>query len=171
MVEEKNPELSEKEKEEIAEIVAIGALKYNDLKEHRHSDIVFDWNKMLDFSGDSGPYLQYTYARLKSILRKAPKVGEADFKQLTEESETAVLRHLIKFPEAIISSAESYLTNNLTLYLYQLANLANRFYEKVPVIKDENTERRNARLILIDAVAATLKTGLNLLGLKVLEKI
>ncbi len=174
IVEKKNPSLSEEEKEEIAQTVAIGALKYQDLKEHRNSDIVFDWKKMLDFAGDSGPYLQYTYARLSNIKNKAlqehPR-GELDFELLTEKSEMAVIKHLLDFPDVLGRVSKTNLPNHLTLYLYKLANLANRFYETVPVIKDENPSRRSARLALVETAAAILKTGLGLLGIKVLEKI
>jgi len=180
IVEKKNPSLSEKEKEEIAQVVAVGALKYQDLKEHRNSDIVFDWQRMLDFTGNSGPYLQYTYARLTSILKKAnvwkfnfqtlgwgPKL----FDNLGEKSELAIIKHLLDFPDVLGKVGEANLPNHLALYLYELANLANRFYETVPVIKDENTSRRAARLALVETTAAILKTGLGLLGIGVLEKI
>lgn len=171
IVEEKNPELSEKEKEEVAKAVGVGALKYFILKEHRNTDIVFDWDKMLDFTGASGPYLQYTYARLRSILNKAGEIGKADFRALTEEIELAIIGKLLNFTEVIISSSENYLTNNLALYLYELANLANKFYEAIGILKDENEKRRNGRLVLIDVLSTVLRKGLNTLGIRVLEKI
>ncbi len=170
---ERQTAFSGKEKEEIAQTVAVGALKYQDLKEHRNSDIVFDWKKMLDFAGDSGPYLQYTYARLSNIKNKAPRQvrGKPDFELLAEKSEIAVIKHLLGFPDVLGRVGKINLPNHLALYLYELANLANRFYETVPVIKDENSSRRTARLILVETAAAILKTGLGLLGVKVLEKI
>lgn len=176
IVEEKNPELAPKDKSKIAKSVAIGALKYEMLKDHRNSDIIFDWQRMLDFSGNSSPYLQYTYARLKSILRKAGLTGQGnasrpDFSKLVEESELAIIKHLLDFPDVVSDSGRLYLTNNLALYLYELANMASRFYEKVPVIKDEDTARRTARLTLIETVATVLQTGLGLLGIKALEEI
>ncbi len=162
--------------EKIAETVALGALKYEILKEHRNSDIVFDWKRMLDFSGNSGPYLQYTYARLANILRKSGPTWKlnfwrSDLQKLSEKSELAIIKHLLEFPDTIVDSATTHLTNNLALYLYELANLANRFYETTPILKDEDVPRRNARLVLVDATSAVLKTGLNLLGIQVLEKI
>jgi arginyl-tRNA synthetase len=169
---ERGAALSEKEKEEIAQTVAVGALKYQDLKEHRNSDIVFDWQRMLDFTGNSGPYLQYTYARLASIKRKAGETGgKPDFNLLTEKAETSVIKQLLEFPDVIKKAGETNLTNHLALYLYELANLANRFYETVPVIKDGNATRRAARLALVETAAAILKTGLGLLGVRALEKI
>jgi arginyl-tRNA synthetase len=135
---------------------------------------------MLDFTGNSGPYLQYTYARLTSILKKAnvwkfnfqtlgwgPKL----FDNLGEKSELAIIKHLLDFPDVLGRVGETNLPNHLALYLYELANLANRFYETAPVIKDENPGRRAARLALVETTAAILKTGLGLLGIKVLEKI
>ncbi len=172
IVEKKNPLFSEKEKEEIAQTVAISALKYQDLKEHRNSDVIFDWQKMLDFAGDSGPYLQYTYARLSNIKNKAGKINaEPDFNLLTEKIENSLIKHFLDFPDVLERVGETNLPNHLALYLYELANLANKFYETVPVIKDENPSRRSARLVLVETVAAILKTGLGLLGVRVLGKI
>ncbi len=169
---ERGTSLSEKEKGEIAQVVAIGALKYQDLKEHRNSDIVFDWQRMLDFTGDSGPYLQYTYARLSNIKNKTEKISaKPDFNLLTEKIENSLIKHFLNFPDVLGSVGETNLPNHLALYLYELANLANRFYETVPVIKDKNAARRAARLVLVETAAAILKAGLGLLGVKVLEKI
>ncbi|MEK7547100.1 MAG: arginine--tRNA ligase [Patescibacteria group bacterium] len=171
IVREKNPKLSAKEKEAIAEAVGIGAVKYNDLKENRLSDISFDWNKMLDFSGDSAPYLQYTRARLKSILRKARITKKAYLEFLGDDIEMSIIRKLAEFPEVVRRSAEILMTNNIAKYLYELANLANKYYESTPILKDENAPRRNARLVLIDSAASIMKSGLGLLGIKAPEKI
>lgn len=173
-VEEKNPELSDQEKNEISKAVGIGALKYFILKEHRNSDIVFDWNKVLDLKGDSGPYLQYTYARLAGIIRKASPVKSLNsetFKFLNEEIELLLMRKLIKFLEAVVMATENNLSNVLTLYLYELCNLANKFYESVPVLQEEDEKTRSARLALVDLTSSILEKGLRLLGIKVLEKI
>jgi arginyl-tRNA synthetase len=175
VVEQKNKELSGAEKDEVAQTVALGALKYTNLKENRHSDIRFDWKRMLDFSGDSGPYLQYTFARLRSILAKVA-VGsgmwtEADPKYLETEDELAVVRKMMEFPDAVKIAAETYATNHLCAYLYELADIANHHYESTPILKDENENRRNARLLLIATVADVLKRGLGLLGIKTLDKI
>ena len=171
VVAKKNPALSEKERAQIASTVAIGALKYEMLKDNRNSDIVFSWDKMLDFTGNSAPYLQYTYARLSSILKKAGRTGRADLGQLSEEPEIAIIKMLLDFPDTIAESARTNLTSNLALFLYGLANLANRFYETTPVIKDDNAPRRNARLKLIETSASILKTGLGFLGINVLDRI
>ena len=176
IVEEKNKELSVEEKDAVARAVAVGALKYNDLKENRTTDIVFDWDKMLDLTGDSAPYLQYTYARLASILRKAPggggsNGGEGNFQMLDGEDELALMRKIFEFPDVARRAGELYSTSVLAAYLYKLSVTANRFYETTPVLKDENEPRRDARLALIRIVARTLKSGLGLLGIQTLDKI
>jgi arginyl-tRNA synthetase len=173
IVEKKNPSLSEAERKKVAEAVGIGALKYNDLKENRTTDIVFDWRKMLDLSGDSAPYLQYTYARLRSILRKISQGSRVRGQEssLNGEIELALMRRIFEFPDEIIKSARDLQTSNLANYLYKLAILANRFYETTPVLKEENESRRHALLVLVSAVAAVLRNGLGLLGIRTPEEI
>ncbi len=182
VVEAKNTELSGSEKDEVARVVAIGALKYNDLKENRHSDIIFDWEKMLDTSGDSAPYLQYTFARLRSILRKAQTVNSnsqlvirklptTNYQLLNSDVELDLVRKIIEFPDEVVRSAENLATSNIAVYLFRLAVLANRLYETTPVLKEENESRRAALLLLITTAAETLKKGLGLLGIKTLEEI
>ena len=165
-----NPKLPEKEKNKIAGIVGIGAVKFFDLSQNRLSDIVFDWDKMLNLKGASAPYIQYSYARLKSILRKskyAPKqFSSADLK---EKEETVLLRHLAHFPEIVEISALRYEPNHLAEYLLRLAEKANHFYEKLPILKaDKNI--REARLMLITGICQIIKSGLNLLGIEVPER-
>ncbi len=171
VVDEKNKDLKAGEKEKVAEAVGTGAVKYNDLRENRLSDIYFDWDKMLDFSGDSAPYLQYTYARLRSILRKARISKKVDLCKLEEKNEMALIRKLAEFPEAVRRSGETLMANTLAKYLYELANAANKFYESTPILIDKDAARRNARLVLVDSASAIMKTGLGLLGIKAPEKI
>ncbi|RJQ29457.1 arginine--tRNA ligase, partial [Candidatus Parcubacteria bacterium] len=171
VVAKKNPGLPRKTKDRVAEDVGIGALKYNILRENHHSDIVFDWAKMLDIFGETGPYLQYTYARLRSIRRKARGGGKPDVSLLAKEEELALIRKFFEFPEELKRSEETYLTNNLTIYLYELASLANKFYETTPVLKEKNAGLRAARLLLVEVVARTIKQGLALLGIGAPERI
>ncbi len=177
VIEAKNPDLPPDKKREIAFVVAMGALKYNDLKENRTTDIVFNWEKMLDFSGDSGPYLQYTYARLKSILRKSKasslrlRPGAINASLLERAAELALMRKLFEFPDVVERAGELYSTSTLAVYLYKLAVAANKFYETTPILKDEDIARRDARLLLIATAARVLQKGLGLLGIKTLEKI
>ena len=174
VVEEKARDLSSSEKDAVAHAVTIGALKYNDLKENRTTDILFDWDRMLSFSGDSGPYLQYTHARLKSILRKAevqtPK-SEINLATLDSDAELVLMRKIFEFPYIILRAANSYATSVLATYLNQLAGAANHFYESTPILVDENRERKAARLQLVETTAWVLKAGLYLLGIQAPEKI
>jgi arginyl-tRNA synthetase len=173
-VEKKNPDLSAKEKGKIARAVGIGAVKYILLRENRNSTVVFDWKRMLDMRGDSAPYLQYTYARLKSILRKAGKRAlsiKPRASRLAEEGELTLIHKLAEFPEALKSAAENYAVNVLAAYLYDLANAVNSYYESTPILKDKNKERKEARLALIASAARILKSGLELLGISAPEKI
>lgn len=172
IVEEKNPELSAEEKKNIARVVGRGALKYEMLKDHRNSNIVFSWERMLDFSGNSAPYLQYSYVRLVGIVKKAGAgSGNVDYGQLTEAVELDIIKHLINYPDVVMESGHHYTTNNLALYLFKLANLTNRFYERVRILDDENETRKNARLSLIGEASQVLKSGLALLGIEVLERV
>jgi len=184
IVEKKNPGLNEEEKNKIARAVGVGALKYNDLSQNRLTDIAFNWDKMLSLSGNSAPYLQYTGARIESILRKAEKENfktshghslprrgnnKTSFDLLMEDIEKDIIRSLVKFPEIVEKSAEEYNPNIIADYLFQLASDFNLFYQKLPVLKAE-PKLRQARLELIFAVSLTLKNGLSLLGIEVLER-
>lgn len=170
VVEELNPVLTEEEKNKAAKIVGIGAVKFSDLHQNRVSDIVFDWDKMLNLKGGSAPYIQYTYARLKSILRKAGKRPKKfNFHFLKEEKELDVLRELVHFPEVVIAAGESYLPNLLAEYVLHLAEKLNVFYESHPVLKAEEPVRQS-RLGLISAGAIILSLGLKILGISVPER-
>jgi len=171
VVREKNPALPEGEAAAIARLVGVGALKYNDLKQHPYSDIVFDWDAMLDLGGNSGPYLQYTYARLSNIITKAGAVGAADRTLLVHPAERSLMRHLVDYGHAVMSCARHYTLNALALYLYELSEKANRFYEQVRINDDDNDARKAARIQLVTAVRTTLKDGLDILGIGTPERI
>ena len=157
-------------KKEVAEAIAIGAVKYSLLKGSLGQDIIFDLEKSLNLQGDSGPYLQYTYARLRSILRKAHSLPKKpDFLLLQSESEKAVMRQLIYFQDVLARAATLYETNILCDYLFKLANALNSFYEKEPILKAPKPLREN-RLNLILTATIILKNGLNLLGFKTPER-
>jgi arginyl-tRNA synthetase len=171
VVASKNPEMPKERVAEVAHTVGIGALKYNDLRQHPYSDIVFDWDAMLDLGGNSGPYLQYTYARLANIVTKVGAQGDADRSRLEHPTERLLMRQLLEFGEAIAICARHHTLNALALYLYDLAGLANRFYEQVRVADDDIAPRRAARVQLVQAVMSTLHEGLDILGIGVLERI
>jgi len=178
IVEEKNPDLSPDKKEKIARAVGIGAVKYADYSNNRTSDYVFSFNKMLAMDGNTAPYMQYAYARIKSIERKAQtkkvdiedELKEIEALDLTEPSELDLAKYLILYGEAIQSAIADYRPNYLTAYLYELAQKFSAFYTNCPVLKAE-PGKRPTRLLLCDLTAKTIKHGLSeLLGIEVVEQ-
>jgi arginyl-tRNA synthetase len=175
VVEQKNPELSEKQKEKIAKAVGIGAVKYADFSNNRESDYVFSFEKMLAMDGNTAPYMQYAYARIKSIERKAGtrdvdvETELADVKQLnlTEPAELDLGKQLLRYGQVISSSAADYRPNYLTGYLYELSQKFSVFYTNCPVL-DAGPDKRPTRLLLCDLTARTIKNGMSeLLGIEV----
>lgn len=162
--------LSETEKASIAEAVGIGAIKYSFLKNNPLHDTTFDFEESISLEGNSGPYLQYTYARAKSILREVGKYSPETLGKLENEEEVAILRTLYKFPEIVIDATVNLSPNLLCSFLFDLAQKFNLFYKKHKVLKAESKDLRDARLALTAAVAQVIKNGLYLLGIEVLEK-
>ena len=162
-------DLKKSETQEVAEILGIGAVKYNDLSQNRMSDIVFDWNKMLSFDGNSAPYLQYTYARLKSILRKAKGVPKLNNTTIEGERDLALALKLSEFPDVLGRVKETYMPSQLAGYLYELAKEVNSYSHSEPVLYSEE-ELRTVRLNLVKAASNVLRTGLGLLGIHTVEK-
>ena len=169
------PELDEETRQKVAEAVGIGGIKYADLRHNRDSDYVFSWDKMLAKDGDTATYIQYAHARICGIFRK----GEVERESVQNDDsplmisapeERALLLQLLRFGEAIESVCEDYRPNQLTQYLFELANLFSSFYAKCIVLKEEDQELRNSRLHLCDLTARTLQTGLHLLGIETPEK-
>src|SRR3990172_5093349 len=178
VVEEKNPELAPEEKAKIANAVGIGAVKYADYSNNRTSDYVFSFDKMLAMEGNTAPYMQYAYARVKSISRKAEQKSIdietelAGLKELslTEAAELDLAKQIIRYGEAIASAAGDYRPNYLTSYLYELAQKFSTFYTNCPVLIAE-PQKRPSRLLLCDLTARTIRHGLSeLLGISVVEQ-
>jgi arginyl-tRNA synthetase len=172
-VSEKSPELPEAARREIARIVGIGAVKYADLLPNRQSDYVFSWDKLLALNGNTAPYLQYAYARIRSIFRKG-NVGQGlppvpASLQLAAPEELALARHLLNFGLVLEAVADDYRPNFLCNYLYELAGRFTSFYENCPVLKSEG-EQRDSRLVLCDLAARALQQGLNVLGIETLDQ-
>lgn len=163
-VEAKNPDLSEEEKSGIAEVVGIGALKYFDLSHDRKHDIVFDWDRMLQLTGDSGPYLQYSHVRAVQLLAKADEDAEQPVSSVPNELE-GIVRILARFPVMVERAAKQYAPHILAQYLNQLAAEFHSFYEHFPVLTAQD-EDRAVRLAIVRRVASTLKRGLSLLGIQ-----
>lgn len=173
LVTEKNPGLPEVERREIARVIGLGAVKYADLQPNRQGDYVFSWDKMLSFQGNTAPYLQNAYVRIRSIFRKlvdAEILWEpgADI-VLGEPAEDALGKKLLQFGEIILQVLSDHRPNLLANYLYELANTFHGFYEACPVIKAE-AGQRPSRLELCNLTERVLKTGLGLLGIEVPER-
>ncbi len=165
----KNPEL--KEKEMVAKEIGIGAVLFTYLKNSREKDIVFDWDEMLSFEGETGPYVQYSYARAKSILRKAEGInGDADFSKLTSKEEFELTKVLEGFNKAILLAIDRLEPSVVTRYTIEVAKAFNKFYNAHSVLNLEDTGLKVARLKLIEATAQVIKNSLNLIGINVVEE-
>jgi arginyl-tRNA synthetase len=190
IIEEKNPHLSEDEKTDIAQKIGIGAVKYADLSQFRMTDYVFSWDRMLSLQGNTAPYLQNAYVRIRSIFRKAgestvatPLWGvDADVRDaetghrpvatsltLTDPAEINLAKRLCQFAEVVPQVLNDFRPNILANYLFEVANSFHTFYEACPVLKSEEPAR-SSRLALCDLTGRVLKQGLDLLGIKVPEK-
>jgi arginyl-tRNA synthetase len=155
--------------EEIAEKVAQGAVKYAFLKSSIGQDIAFSFDESISLEGNSGPYLQYTFARTQSVLAKVKNQKKAvnNAKLVLNTEETRLLRSLFRFPETIATAAKTYSPNLLCNYLYDLAKDFNGFYNQYRILKSDNVD---FRLLLTTGVGQVLKNGLNLLGIQAPEK-
>jgi arginyl-tRNA synthetase len=169
IVSEKNHDLPNAQKKEIARVVGLGAVKYADLLPNRQSDYVFSWDKMLALQGNTAPYLQYAYARIKSIFRKAESGKWKAEIILAAPEEIALAKHLLNFGLTLEAVAEEYRPNFLCNYLFDLAGKFTGFYENCPVLKAEGAVRES-RLALCDLTARVLKEGLDVLGIETVEQ-
>ncbi len=178
VVTQKNSELPEGERNDIAHAVGIGAIKYTDLCNDRIKDYVFSWERMLAFDGNTAPYLQNAYVRIRSIFRKAGKAQawpclgfeNTDKLIITEPAEKNLTLKLLQFPVAVAGVAESLEPHRLCTYLYELAATYHQFYEKCPVLTAPDDATRDSRMALCAVTAKTLQKGLELLGIQVVEQ-
>ena len=170
IVEEKNPELNDAEKQEIAKTIGIGAVKYSDLSQYRMTDYIFSWDRMLSLQGNTAPYLQNAYVRIRSIFRKLGEAFSAPNELvLTESAELHLAKRLCQFAETVPQVVNDFRPNILANYLFELANAFHAFYEACPVLKAEEPIRAT-RLGLCELTARTLQRGLDLLGINVPER-
>jgi arginyl-tRNA synthetase len=190
IIDEKNPDLSETEKIDIAQKIGIGAVKYADLSQYRMTDYVFSWERMLSLQGNTAPYLQNAYVRIRSIFRKAGESAVATPLQgvdtsaqymrtgrrpvatalmLDDSAEINLAKRLCQFAEIVPQVLNDFRPNILANYLFELANSFHAFYEACPVLKSEEPAR-SSRLALCDITGRILHRGLDLLGIKVPEK-
>ena len=172
VVHDKNPSLSEAEQHEVARVVGLGAVKYADLMQNRTADYRFSWDKLLAFEGNTAPYLQYVYARIRSIFRRG---GLADWQpspdievRLQESQEQELVKQMIRFGDVLLEVERASKPNLLAGFLYDLATKFNLFYQAHPVLKAP-PDQRPTRLLLCHLTARYLKTGLELLGIQTLE--
>ena len=163
---------SDEFKANVARIVGLSAVKYADLSQNRTSSYIFSYDKMLADKGNTAPYMLYVYARVQSISRR----GEIDFSslntpiQLQDESEFVLAKHLLQLEEAIAAVGDELFPNRLCQYLFELSQKFNTFYDACPVLKAEDDVTKKSRLVLCDLTARSVKLGLNLLGIEVLER-
>lgn len=173
IVQEKNPNLSEEEKDQIAEIVGVGAIKYADLSQNRQSPIIFEWDKILTFEGNTAPYLQYSYARIQSILRKAESEGKnIDYNKdikIEDKIERTLADHIAAFPMAVLKASETFKPNIIADYLFELSKKFNSFYNNCPILNQED-EILYSRALIAKITGETIKDGLSLLGIKTLDR-
>jgi len=167
IIHDKNPNL--KDKEDVAHKVGIGAVIFTYLKNGREKDIIFDWDEILSFDGETGPYVQYTYARAKSILRKNDTYNDADLSVLTGTEEFELSKTLASFASAVNQAMEKYEPSVITRYVLQVAKDFNKFYNNCPINSAE-TSVKKARLQLVDATTVVIKNALALLGIETVEE-
>ena len=175
VIDEKNPNIPEEEKEKIAETIGSGAIKYFDLSQNRTSDITFTWEKVLNFEGNTGPYLQYTYVRIMSIFRKLEEenINLENTDIVLDEMagiERELASELLKFPQAVVKSYENFRPNIIADYLFDTAKLFNSFYNSSSILKEEDKQVMDARILLAKKTAFVLKEGLELLGIKTVNR-
>jgi len=172
IVSEKNPDLPEAQRREIARVIGLGAVKYADLLPNRQSDYVFSWDKMLALQGNTAPYLQYAYTRIRSIFRKS-ETSNIEHRtsniELVAAEEVVLAKQLLNFGLTLEAVAEEYRPNFLCNYLFELAGKFTAFYENCPVLKADSA-MRDSRLALCDLTAQVLKKGLETLGIETVEQ-
>jgi arginyl-tRNA synthetase len=170
LVDEKNPDLDEGEKNQIAKIIGIGAVKYADLSQYRMTDYIFSWDRMLSLQGNTAPYLQIAYVRIRSIFRKTSQEFRSPNElSLSEPAELSLAKRLTQFAEVVPQVLNDFRPNLLATYLFELANAFHSFYEACPVLRAEESAR-TTRLALCQLTGRVLQQGLSLLGIGVPEK-
>ena len=173
LISQKSTVLSEQEKADVIEAVGIGSVKYADLSKNRTTDYVFDWDNMLSFEGNTAPYMQYAYTRIRSIFNRSQiALSEVEQAQLsiTDEKERALAIKLLQFEEAVQVVGKDGTPHVLCAYLYELAGAFSSFYENCPILNHDDQQVKLSRLKLALLTERTLKQGLDLLGIKTVEK-
>ena len=168
VVDAKSPDLPEADRAAIAEAVGVGAVRYADLSQHPQTNVTFDWDRMLSLDGNTAPYLLYSHARCASLLARAGGTPAVSALAVTHPIERELILALARYPEALLGALGSYRPNVLADHLYEIANRFNRFYHDLPVI--QGGEHREARLAIVEATRRVLRRGLEVLGLRVIDR-
>lgn len=169
ILDEKNPSLDPKKRAGIAKSVGIGAIKFADLSQDRRKTVTFDWNRILDTEGDTGPYVQYAFARTSKILKKAGTFDMGKISPMTHQNERKLLHTLSQFPEVVHDATEKFHINEIANHLIDVCHAFSRFYETCPVISAPDEDTRNLRLALTLSTRNVLGNGLKLLGMDAIE--
>ena len=169
IINDKNPNLENKK--EVAKKVGIGAVVFTYLKNSRERDIVFDWNEMLSFEGETGPYVQYTYARGKSILRKLGEgTDEVNYSKLLSNEEFELVKQLSKFNEVVKQALDKLQPSIITRYVIDISKAFNKFYTAINISNSHDEISRSSRLNLVKASLQVIKNGLSLIGLETVDE-
>jgi len=170
-VEKRSPHLSGSDKRDISKAVGGGAVKYALVSIVPTKQVIFSWDRILNFETNSAPFIQYAYARASNILKKTEATTQTiDYSQLQQPAEHELVRKIALFPEVFIDASEKITLNSLAEFANDLSASFNSFYASIPVLKAESLEQREARLALVDAVKTTIQNAMNLLGIDVLER-
>ncbi len=167
----KNADLTDAEKQEIARVVGMGALKYFILKVDARKNMLFNPEESIDFNGNTGPFIQYTYARICSILRKASSIsGSSSISSALNEKEIELIQKMSEYPVAVEQAGKDYSPSGIANYCYELTKIFNQFYHDYSILNEEDEQKRQTRLVLARNVAKIIKNGMSLLGIDVPER-
>jgi arginyl-tRNA synthetase len=166
----KNIDMTEEEKQEIARIVGMGALKYFILKVDARKNMLFNPEESIDFNGNTGPFIQYTHARIRSILRKAPNITSLTSLTRLSSKEVELIQKMSEYGAAVEQAGKDYSPSGIANYCYELTKVFNQFYHDYSILNEEDEQKKQTRLVIARNVAKILKNGMGLLGIEVPER-
>ena len=166
----KNVDMTEEEKQEIARIVGMGALKYFILKVDARKNMLFNPEESIDFNGNTGPFIQYTHARIRSILRKAPSMTSLSSTTSLSGKEVELIQKMSEYGAAVEQAGKDYSPSGIANYCYELTKVFNQFYHDYSILNEEDEQKKQTRLVIARNVAKILKNGMGLLGIEVPER-
>jgi arginyl-tRNA synthetase len=166
----KNVDMTEEEKQEIARIVGMGALKYFILKVDARKNMLFNPEESIDFNGNTGPFIQYTHARIRSILRKAPNITSLTSLTRLSSKEVELIQKMSEYGAAVEQAGKDYSPSGIANYCYELTKVFNQFYHDYSILNEEDEQKKQTRLVIARNVAKILKNGMALLGIEVPER-